>query len=205
MSLSPVDCGSSNLYSTFITPWADQSAAHTVEPDYHLPGCYNVQPPPPGPNKAAAFSDETLFFMFYSSPRDALQEVAAQELYVLFSPLSLKLRSTETCRFNRNWRYHKDLRHWITKETGTSPSQKVQGGEQGTYTFWDPENWQKERKEMTVLYADLEEKTLPAFLPGPGLVLSHAVQPQNQTLAQGPAQQQVQQPQRGTIQMGMTN
>lgn len=30
------------------------------------------------------FSDETLFFMFYSSPRDALQEVAAQELYVLF-------------------------------------------------------------------------------------------------------------------------
>jgi CCR4-NOT transcription complex subunit 2 len=75
--------GIRNLYSTFITPWADQSAAHTVEPDYHLPGCYNVQPPPPGPNKAAAFSDETLFFMFYSSPRDALQEVAAQELCVL--------------------------------------------------------------------------------------------------------------------------
>lgn len=69
-----------NLYSTFITPWADSSAAHTVEPDFHLPGCYNVQPPPPGPGKAAAFSDETLFFMFYSSPRDALQEIAAQEL-----------------------------------------------------------------------------------------------------------------------------
>lgn len=73
---------SSSLYSTFITPWADSSAAHTVEPDFHLPACYNVQPPPPGPNKAAAFSDETLFFMFYSSPRDALQEIAAQELYV---------------------------------------------------------------------------------------------------------------------------
>lgn len=52
----------------------------TVEPDFHLPACYNVQPPPPGPTKAASFSDETLFFMFYSSPRDALQEVAAQEL-----------------------------------------------------------------------------------------------------------------------------
>jgi len=51
-----------------------------VEPEFHLPACYNVQPPPPGPTKAAAFSDETLFFMFYSSPRDALQEVAAQEL-----------------------------------------------------------------------------------------------------------------------------
>ena len=74
-----------NLYSTFITPWADASAAHAVEPDFHLPACYNVQPPAPGPNKAAAFSDDTLFFMFYSAPRDALQEVAAQELCVAFS------------------------------------------------------------------------------------------------------------------------
>jgi CCR4-NOT transcription complex subunit 2 len=52
-----------------------------VEPDFHLPACYlSVQAPPPGPTKAAMFSDETLFFMFYASPRDALQEVAAQEL-----------------------------------------------------------------------------------------------------------------------------
>ncbi|THH17260.1 hypothetical protein EW146_g3510 [Bondarzewia mesenterica] len=159
-----------NLYSTFITPWADSSAAHSVEPDFHLPTCYNVQPPPPGPNKAAAFSDETLFFMFYSSPRDALQEVAAQELY------------------NRNWRYHKELRLWLTKESGTSPSQKVPGGEQGTYTFWDPDNWGKERKDMTVLYADLEEKSQPVFAPGPTLQLNT------------PAQQQVTVAQRGAYQ-----
>ncbi|KAF8964330.1 hypothetical protein BDZ97DRAFT_1660429 [Flammula alnicola] len=160
-----------NLYSTFITPWADQSAARTVEPDFHLPACYlSVQAPPPGPAKAAMFSDETLFFMFYSSPRDALQEVAAQELW------------------NRNWRYHKDLRLWITKESGTSPSQKVQGGvgEQGQYTYWDPENWVKERKEMTVLYADLEEKSVPAFVPGAGLVLQPTGQPQ--TSSQQPGQ-----------------
>ena len=75
--------GLRNLYSTFITPWADQTAARSVEPDFHLPACYlSVQAPPPGPTKAAMFSDETLFFMFYSSPRDAMQEVAAQELYV---------------------------------------------------------------------------------------------------------------------------
>lgn len=60
-----------------------------VEPEFHLPPCYNVQPPPPGPTKVVAFSDETLFFMFYSSPRDALQEVAAQELYVYVSMTSL--------------------------------------------------------------------------------------------------------------------
>lgn len=195
--------GIRNLYSTFITPWADQSAAHTVEPDYHLPGCYNVQPAPPGPNKAAAFSDETLFFMFYSSPRDALQEVAAQELCVLHLLVAQSFIYSTLFRFNRNWRYHKELRHWITKETGTSPSQKVQGGEQGTYTFWDPDNWQKERKDMTVLYADLEEKNVPAFMPGPGLVLSHSVQPQNQTLGQPQAQQQQVQQQRGSFQMSM--
>ncbi|KAI0345617.1 hypothetical protein BDW22DRAFT_1369761 [Trametopsis cervina] len=157
-----------SLYSTFITPWADSSAAHTVEPDFHLPACYNVAPPPPGPNKAAAFSDETLFFMFYSSPRDALQEIAAQEL------------------FNRNWRYHKEMRIWITKETGTPSSQKVAGGEQGTYSYWDPENWEKARKEMTVLYEDLEEKSQPVFAPGVTLQLAQAAsqpqQPQQQPM-----------------------
>lgn len=35
---------------------------------------------PPGTTKTAQFSDETLFYMFYSAPRDALQEIAAQEL-----------------------------------------------------------------------------------------------------------------------------
>lgn len=72
-----------NIYSNFITPWTGSNAAVGVEPEFHLPSCYNVQPPPPGPTRVVAFSDETLFFMFYSSPRDALQEVAAQELYVL--------------------------------------------------------------------------------------------------------------------------
>ncbi|KAJ8474159.1 hypothetical protein ONZ45_g16046 [Pleurotus djamor] len=178
---------SGNLYSTFITPWADQSAAHSVEPDFHLPACYAVTAPPPGPSKAAAFSDETLFFMFYSSPRDALQEVAAQELY------------------NRNWRYHKELRLWITKESSNVMVQKVPGGEQGAYTYWDPEMWQKERKELTVLYADLEEKSAPTFLPGPTLVLASVQNGQQQQQQQQQLQQQgqVQQSQRSTFPLSM--
>lgn len=75
-------------------------------------------------------------------------------------------------RYNRNWRYHKDLRLWLTKESGTSPSQKVAGGEHGTYTFWDPDGWGKERKDMTVLYSDLEEKNAPVFAPGAALTLN---------------------------------
>jgi CCR4-NOT transcription complex subunit 2 len=118
---------------------------------------------------------------------------------------------TSFYRWNRNWRYHKDLRLWITKETGTSPSQKVPGGEQGTYTFWDPENWGKERKDMAVLYADLEEKSVPVFMQGPGLILAQSQQGQTQAQSTGQQTQQqqqlqqgqVQQAQRGAFQMGM--
>jgi CCR4-NOT transcription complex subunit 2 len=63
------------------------------------------------------------------------------------------------------------LRIWLTKESGTAPSLKLPGGEQGVLTFWDPDNWNKERMEMILLYADLEEKILMApptvtFTPG---------------------------------------
>ena len=71
----------SSLYPKFATPWASYlTTTSQTEPNYHLPSCYNVAPPPPNPKKAAQFSDETLFFSFYAMPRDAAQEVAAQEL-----------------------------------------------------------------------------------------------------------------------------
>jgi len=95
---------------------------------------------------------------------------------------------------------------WITKESGTSPSQKVQGGlgEQGKYTCWDPENWAKEQKEMTVLYNDLEEKSVPAYLPGPGLVLApSATQPQTVSQQQAQLTSQPSLPTRATFQMGL--
>ena len=79
--------------------------------------------------------------------------------------------NTHIVSFNRNWRYHKDLRLWITKESGTQPSQKVPGGEQGRYSYWDPEMWEKAQKEMTVLYSDLEEKH-PVFAPTQTLQLN---------------------------------
>ena len=119
--------------------------------------------------------------MFYSSPRDALQEIAAQELYVPLpscptQPLAPYASRTNITRssWNRNWRYHKELRLWITKETGTPSSTKIPGGEQGTYSYWDPDNWEKARKEMTVLYSDLEEKSQPVFAPGATLQLAQA-------------------------------
>jgi len=84
----------------------------------------------------------------------------------------LSILTERITRWNRNWRYHKELRLWITKESGTTPSQKVPGGENGQYTYWDPENWIRERKDMVVIYADLEEKNVPAFAPGQTLSLA---------------------------------
>lgn len=166
------------ISGSFITPWSDSSAAHTVEPDFHLPACYNVHAPPPGPSKAAAFSDETLFFMFYSSPRDQLQEIAAQELY------------------NRAWRFHKEHRLWIIKENGASPSQKINNtGEVGVYQCFDPENWERQRKHMQVLYADLEERTptVPTYQGGnTGALQQQGFQGQQQNApGLGPSQAQL--------------
>jgi hypothetical protein len=76
-----------SLYRTFATPWADYSASQPLaEPNYHLPACYNVTPPAPSAKRAKQWSDETLFFAFYAMPRDQFQDVAAQELLVVFSP-----------------------------------------------------------------------------------------------------------------------
>ncbi|EJC98405.1 uncharacterized protein FOMMEDRAFT_143204 [Fomitiporia mediterranea MF3/22] len=142
-----------SLFSTFITPWSDSSAAHSIEPEFRTPECYRVNAPPPGPAKAQAFSEETLFYMFYAHPRDALQEVAAQELHA------------------RNWRFSKEHRLWLTKETNRPRQSKTienGAGEQGIFTYWDPDMWEKNLKEFTVMYADLENKDTPAFA-GPTL------------------------------------
>ncbi len=130
---------------------------------------------------------------FSSCSTQALETLFKKLLHrncVLCQGFSSKACLQHFVRYNRNWRYHKELRLWITKESGMAPSQKVQGGEQGQYTCWDPENWAKERKEMTVMYADLEEKTHPAFAPTQNLVLS-----QNASQAQSVGQHQAAQSQ----------
>jgi len=159
-----LDLGSTeNIHSNFITPWADLDAvsALNIEPEYQLPPCYNVQPPPAS-SKVQHFSDETLFFVFYSQPRDAMQEAAAEQLY------------------KRNWRYHKDLHLWLTKDVGTEPTQKTATYERGSYIFFDPNTWEKVQKEFVLVFEHLETRHR-----GTGA----AIQQQQQ---QNPQQQQAQ-------------
>lgn len=144
-----------------------------IEPDFHLPSCYNVQPPPPAQTKAVNFSDETLFFIFYSTPRDVLQEVAAHELH------------------RRNWRFHKELQLWLTKEPSMEPTQKTPMFEKGQYMFWDVESWQRVTKNFVLLYELLEDR------PGQGAALQEVLQ-QQQIQAQQQQQQHQQQQQQAT-------
>ncbi|KAJ2453851.1 transcriptional regulator [Coemansia sp. RSA 2336] len=130
------------LYPTFGSPWVDQSQTYgLVEPDFKLPDCYTASNPAPAITKIPSLMDETLFYIFYTMPRSELQLAAAEELY------------------RRQWRYHKELRLWLTKDPETQPTARTPRGEQGIFIFFDPGVWQKVKKEFLVLYEMLEDQS----------------------------------------------
>jgi len=83
---------------------------------------------PPLQSRITAFSDETLFAIFYQYTRDVMQEVAAGELY------------------SRDWRWHKELHQWMMKDSQMSqPIRISERSERGVYVFFDAVNWRRER------------------------------------------------------------
>ncbi|EPZ35877.1 hypothetical protein ROZALSC1DRAFT_26941 [Rozella allomycis CSF55] len=123
------------LHTSFHLPWSD--ARHNL--DYILPSCYNVQPPPSAVHKIHAFSDETLFYIFYSMPRDALQEAAANELH------------------QRSWKYHKELKLWFMKDPSVELTAKTPNMERGTFIFFDVSRWEKVKKEHVIAFEHVED------------------------------------------------
>ena len=115
LNLNSSEC----LYATFASPWADAPAQR--DPEFSLPQCYYMQPPALKTGHFSKFRLETLFYIFYNMPRDTLQAYAATELY------------------NRDWRYHKDLKLWFTKASrqGAAETQK------GQYIYFDIHEWKK--------------------------------------------------------------
>src|SRR5271154_286900 len=63
-------------------------------------------------------------------------------------------------RYNRNWRYHKEHRFWLTKEFGTDPITKTPSFERGNYIYFDPDSWEKVKKEFVLVYDALEERPM---------------------------------------------
>lgn len=68
-------------------------------------------------------------------------------------------------RYARNWRYHKELGLWLTKEPDengrpvvfrrTSPN----AYERDVYVFFDPSTWQKIKREYTLLWDSIEDRS----------------------------------------------
>ena len=125
------------LFPTFTTPFADMQSRPAI-PDYNLPPAYSVNNVPPLHTRIGNFADETLFAIFYQFTRDVMQEVAAAELY------------------SRDWRWHKELRQWMMKDSQMSQPQRIsERSERGVYVFFDAANWRRERVSSALVYAQI--------------------------------------------------
>ncbi|KAE8146090.1 NOT2 family protein [Aspergillus avenaceus] len=133
------------LHTSFASPFVASMTGVPLEQDFSLPSCYNVANIQPLQARIASFSDETLFYIFYSMPRDIMQEVVAEEL------------------MGRKWRYHKIERCWLTRdETYPGPVDVERGvSERGVYLIWDPASWKKIRREFILRYEDLDNRMDP--------------------------------------------
>ncbi|XP_021840262.1 probable NOT transcription complex subunit VIP2 isoform X3 [Spinacia oleracea] len=130
---------SENLHKTFASPWAEEPAKG--EPEFLIPECYHEkQPPPLSQAYFAKFQLPTLFYIFYSMPRDEAQIYAANELY------------------NRGWFYHKDIRVWFMRAPNMEPLVKTNAYERGSYVAFDPNTWDTTVKENFVIHYELVEK-----------------------------------------------
>ncbi|MFS7927374.1 putative CCR4-NOT complex subunit/5 domain superfamily protein [Helianthus anomalus] len=127
-----------NLYKKFSSPWSDESAKG--EPHYSVPECFNTkQSSPLNQDSFSRFSPETLFYIFYSMPKDEAQLFAANELH------------------NRGWFYHRELRLWFSRAPNMELLVKTSTYERGCYYCFDPNTWETIRKDNFVVQYEMVE------------------------------------------------
>ncbi|XP_043695044.1 probable NOT transcription complex subunit VIP2 isoform X2 [Telopea speciosissima] len=116
-----------NLHKTFDSPWSDEPAKG--DPEYNVPECYYAKPPPAlHQGYFSKFQLETLFYIFYSMPKDEAQLYAAKELN------------------NRGWFYHREHRLWFIRVANMEPLVKTNTYERGSYICFDPNTWETVHK-----------------------------------------------------------
>ncbi|KAL3594227.1 transcriptional regulator [Fusarium poae] len=135
-----LDISSPELFSTQNYSLFDDSPPRVplANGKFRLPDCYNVTNVQTIDSKIASFNEETLFWIFYSCTADIKQQMAAVELH------------------SRNWRWHRKMEIWLTKDEHMTPQILSPNHERGFYIVWDPNNWRKDRKEFTLHYGDLD-------------------------------------------------
>lgn len=71
-----------------------------------------------------------------------MQDMAAQELY------------------NRNWKYHKELKIWLTRDATQELIAETPAFEKGVFIFFDVLGWEKVKKEFLLVYDQVEERAM---------------------------------------------
>lgn len=133
-----------NLHKKFGSPWSYEPLKG--EPEYSVPSCYYAkQPPSLQQRQFSKFQLRTLFYIFYSMPKDEAQIYAAYELYL------------------RGWFYHKDAQLWFTRIPNMELLVKTHTYERGAYFCFDPNTWETIRKENFVVHYEAVERkpTIP--------------------------------------------
>ncbi|CEP62581.1 CCR4-NOT core subunit CDC36 LALA0_S05e08812g [Lachancea lanzarotensis] len=140
--------GRQRVLDTFPSPWVETSRSE-VEPRFFIPESFTKIPNilQSGSNnpvfnsvqqdhaKISLFQDETLFYLFYKHPGSVVQELTYLELR------------------KRNWRYHKTLKVWLTKDPMMEPVVAPGGAsERGSYVFFDPQRWEKCQRDFVLFY-----------------------------------------------------
>lgn len=128
---------SSSLYNSFLSPF-HEPLKQDNEPT--VPRGYKQPPMQPAFKKTEHFADETLFYIFYSMPKDIMQLAAAKELYA------------------RDWRFHKVEQRWFQP---TAPPKPGAVTDRGTYYYFEPSTWEKLKKtNFTMNFRDLEQRPI---------------------------------------------
>ncbi|KAJ9077876.1 transcriptional regulator [Entomophthora muscae] len=138
-----LDDPTKNVYDNFGSPWEKDSTKFlgpSKDPEWFLPPVYSASNPPNALGKIGLFSDSTLFYIFYSMPKDILQELAAQELR------------------NRNWRYHKERQLWVTKKSANEVGQKITEHDDTVEVFY-PRNWEIKSEKMVLNAENFEDRS----------------------------------------------
>lgn len=138
--------GSHHTLDTFQSPWVETSRTE-VEPKFFIPESFkNIKGVLGQENnefssvnrdhlRVSLLQDETLFYLFYKHPGTVLQELTYLELRKL------------------NWRYHKTLKVWLTKDPMMEPIVSQDSmSERGSYIFFDPQRWEKCQRDFVLNY-----------------------------------------------------
>ena len=132
-----------SLLRSYAGPFAPPNAfaPRPLDSDFTIPDCYIVQNVAPIQQRISGFTEDTLFYIFYTSPKDIIQEEVATEL------------------MSRKWRFHMREKMWLTRDDTTqSPQILVKDVcEQGYYIWWDFRNWKRIRKVYELRYEDLDD------------------------------------------------